>query len=547
MTKNIPHRIRKLIPVVLAVFFVVGPAATVIAGNTTDSPPITLTVNNGSSTVDIRQNRPRLYLTDERMALLRSKCCLDENGNVIAGCTPTDDWTEFKELIDRGISYPTQAWHWALIYMMNHDPSYAQEAINQTMDAIINAPRDGFNKNYLNANDVIRRVTLVYDWLYDLLTPQQRATMRDYVNMLLTEIWNPFDNETNTWSGWGINNPGNNFYYEFILCTTLAGIAFAYDNPNPPTLPFNGTDYTDILEFLDAKLNQQAIPEWLNLHGRGGGWHEGSHYMLTALRKFYEALLVLRDAGGTDYFTTLNFPRENTLFQIYIIQPGRKVVSPGGDMAMDAAGSINAYERQVWYLLADGLQGTPESEYIEYVIHNVPVTPSFNYQVTWAHRFLLYNPNLPMRNFNQLPLSYFANGLGWVNSRSSWADLQQLRKTAGAPAFRPEFFHHLQGRLASGRSGGLLQRRTDFRNRSSQHYHRRRYRTAGRSRLRGGRHRGHHQVPGGSRLHLCGGGCQRCLSCQSALREHLEAERFPEGTGSRETGFCGGLRPDYPH
>lgn len=367
---------------------------------------------------------PRLILTDTKLTELRAKACYDENGNQISGCTPTNDWKIFinwiSPYVTSGSTYGMQAWHFALVYMVTKDTAYAQRAISLVDKEIANGMTEERFDSYLRTREYVGDAALVYDWLNSLLSPSQKDTYVKYMNQILTEIWNPFDNPYNTWSGWAINDPGNNYYYNFLLTTGYAGLATYNENPNPPSLPFRNKTYTDILEFLYAKINLQAVPEWLDTRGKEGGWHEGENYGLVSKWHMFDLFSILKNAGGVNYFSTLNFPKESLYYQLYTIQPGNQYEYPGGDLARESTMSVSSYDRVLMLLLADGLAGATESQYAQYWLNNI--YPSMQWRFMYPWDFLLYRPNLPQRDFRELPLNYYAEGLGWINSRSGWTD-----------------------------------------------------------------------------------------------------------------------------
>jgi hypothetical protein len=259
---------------------------------------------------------------------------------------------------------------------------------------------------------------VAYDWFYDRLTPTQRTSYINYLNQLMTEIWNPRDNPYNTWSGWALEYPGNNYYYNFMMAVAYAGLALYNENPTQLSLPYNGTVYTDLIEFLNAKLTTQMVP-YLNSYGRGGGWHEGVNYRLGSYMHMFEMFFILRNAGGVDYFNQIDFPRESVYYQLYLLQPGFQYLYPGGDLARESTMSVSGYDRIIFLFLADGLRGDISSEYSQYFLDNVFTEMPSGWKSTFAIEMSL-SRNLPSRDFRELPTVYMAEGQGFVNSRSGW-------------------------------------------------------------------------------------------------------------------------------
>jgi parallel beta-helix repeat protein len=181
----------------------------------------------------IKSTHPRLWLTPQRLAMLRRKECLDAQGNPIPGCQPDSEWRQVLSQLPSNY-WGEEPWHYALAYVVNGDVAQANKAIS-LMDArvqTIDDSEDRGQSNFLRIANTMRGVGLVYDWCYDLLTETQKQNYRAYMNQLLDELWNPFNNPTHEWNGWAVEDPGNNFYYSFLAGTCYAGLAV------PPTTTF---------------------------------------------------------------------------------------------------------------------------------------------------------------------------------------------------------------------------------------------------------------------------------------------------------------------
>jgi hypothetical protein len=387
-------------------------------GYTSVSAPVSVTVQNNTGNTGILPDHPRLFFYSGMVANIRAKACYDANGNPIGGCSPSDDWTRFYSWINSSSpTYPPRGGDYLLAYYATQNSSYAQDAISLADETIADMKSER-GDSYLKVHRHVKNVAMVYDLLYDQLSPSQRTAYTNYMNQVMTELWNPFDNPYNEWSGWSINNPGNNYYYAFMMATAFAALALYNDNPSPPSLPYDGTTYNDIYEFLEAKLTGQMVP-YLQTYGKGGGWHEGVNYRLGSLMHMYEMFMVLRNAGGPDYFQDISYPRENLYYNLYIIQPGNEYLYPGGDLARSSSMPLSSDDRMLMLFLADGLKGQIESQYAQYFLENV-FTEMASSRGTLFGYDLALGQNLPNRNIAELPNSYLAEGQGWVNSRSSW-------------------------------------------------------------------------------------------------------------------------------
>jgi len=285
----------------------------------------------------------------------------------------------------------------------------------------------------LHADDNVQDCAYVFDWCYNMLSDSKKATYIDYMNRIVQEIYveDPYDNPFFVDDRWATNDPGNNYYYAQMQCATFAALATYGENDF--TVPLNGNNvplelyfhdegraYNDILEFLYAKLEGEAIGQWISYRGEGGGWHEGTQYGTAALNQILAIYLHLRDAGAKDYFTTTPFPRSALYFFLFLNQPGNEVRYNGGDAGRDKENPMSPYERETAILLARGLYPSIESQYAQYWANHVMPDMGTGWQHMYPPDLAWSNMNYPERDFRELETAYFAEGLGWMNSRSSW-------------------------------------------------------------------------------------------------------------------------------
>lgn len=375
----------------------------------------------------ILTTHPRIWQESNLVSELRSKACRDNSGTLIGGCTPSPQWTTYYNYVNPyrtgGSYYGMEAWHHALIYQITRETDFANRAKGLVMAEIADGINDERFDQYLYVHLYLMNASIVYDFLYDRLTAAERATIRDYINQLLYELWNHDDNPYNEWPGWSVNDPGNNYFYHHIDGTAYAALALHDENPAPPPLKVSGTSYSTILDFLYAKLDQQSLAGYLDNPegGKGGGWHEGNGYGLVSKMYLMEAFWTLKKSGARDYFSRTGFPREAALYHLYSIQPGNSRIYPGGDLPNDVEGAVRSYDRWLFLFLARGLEGSDESRYAQYWTRNV-LTEMGSYRWLYPWDFILSNGSLPAANPGILPLSYHAVGLDWMNSRSSWQD-----------------------------------------------------------------------------------------------------------------------------
>ncbi len=71
----------------------------------------------------------------------------------------------------------------------------------------------------------IEQLAFTYDFGYSRLTPTQRSRWEALANQAIFNVWHPneakWGSTTHTWSGWSINDPGNNYHFSFLKATML--------------------------------------------------------------------------------------------------------------------------------------------------------------------------------------------------------------------------------------------------------------------------------------------------------------------------------------
>lgn len=420
-------------------FYTVSAVARDASGNIVDSPSVTIFTQGSLAGSGIPSAHPRMYLVNGRLQELRNLACFDSNGNPIPGCTRSRQAQKFITFM-ANTPQKAETWDWALLYMVTGDESAATKAI-QGADGLVACGWQCVaqsHSHFLYIRDYLRSVALVYDWLYDKLTPQQRHDYVSYMNLILFLTWNETPEALAIYdtAHWMTSNPMNNFYYSYLLGT--AYVALATDGENPGTFDYqgvthncyylmdadqpNGARYTDLYEFLMAKINQQMWPS-LDTRGKGGGWFEGENYGNASKRHLCDTLLLLKQTVGLDMFNNPAhpFPRQTLYYEFYSIQPGDAVLYPGGDQPSIAQAPVRGYNRDLLLLIAEGMKGTVESEYAQYWCNHVQ-TNMDDIEVMVAFDFLLYHPEYPERDHKlSLPTNYLAEAAGWVHSRSDWS------------------------------------------------------------------------------------------------------------------------------
>ncbi|HTH13351.1 MAG TPA: hypothetical protein VMB23_03070, partial [Spirochaetia bacterium] len=285
----------------------------------------------------------------------------------------------------------------------------------------------------------LRDACLVYDWLYERLTPAQRSEIATYVARIEGELWDfrARDPGHPGGSGWGINDTGNNYHWSHIQGLTYAAAAFSPQESAPqPNLylydqladPASFHTYSNYRAFLDAKLAVD-LPR-LELVASGGGWAEGDSYGNYAKTHMMETFLVLAGTLGRDEFP--GFPTEASRYFLFATQPAPDDTGPSwwstpkapltnsesGDMP-NSGWLVRDPDRLVAEEMAAGLGDTPEAGMLRsWISHQYPTMTAW--RDVFGLDFLFDGDRGPQTDLGVLPLAYFSPGIGWLNSRSDW-------------------------------------------------------------------------------------------------------------------------------
>jgi len=169
---------------------------------------------------------------------------------------------------------------WSAMYRFDGDKRYAERATQEMLTAA--AFTDWNPSHFLDVAEMTNALAIGYDWLYDTLSPADRATIRKaIVELGLKEGLKVYQKK----SGWhmGVNNWNQ-------VCNggmTAGALAVAEDEKE-----LSGK----IIEYV-----VKSIPLAMATFGPDGGWPEGPGYWGYATRYNIYCLADLRSALGTDF------------------------------------------------------------------------------------------------------------------------------------------------------------------------------------------------------------------------------------------------------
>lgn len=253
--------------------------------------------------MQIRESRPRIFLTPETLARVRASYAAGEGAALKAFCD----------------SYAGTVGHYAanyaLLSLCDTNPKYQARAIAIALKRAAAPKSEWTSPRGMYIPEYIVPVALVYDWCHDWLTDTQRATL--YGALMDWANWTWPETNAERAGQWAVNNPGSNMYWAY-MATWIAGLAL-------------GDDYTFLANARNRFLNE--VRPYLSSVGAGGYWLEGTGYGSLSSRYMFWYLAAHLSATGEDLLNTTPFCGEYVRMLASNTTPDGKRLVPWGAQA----------------------------------------------------------------------------------------------------------------------------------------------------------------------------------------------------------------------
>lgn len=266
--------------------------------------------------------------------------------------------------------------------------------------------------SYLEAGHYLEQVALSYDYGYARLSPAQRTEWETYAGQALYNIWNPASARWGTvgrpWSGWSINDPGNNYYYSFMKATSLWALA---------------THNSTWITFLQQQKFTQMVPFFSQL--AGGGSREGTGYG-TAMGSLFENYRYWKSSTGEDLSALSTHASDTIDYWIHATVPTLDYYAAIGDQARSSMPRMFDYQRK---LVEEAVALRPESPAARrgtWWLNRIKVTDGGSGSVVGRMRYNYnFRYDLLARSAGELApsaLLHNAGGAGALFARSGWTE-----------------------------------------------------------------------------------------------------------------------------
>lgn len=297
----------------------------------------------------------------------------------------------------------------------------------------------------------IHSLSLTYDYGFDLLTADQKEKWSAYAEQTLSQHWSGILSSwsttekkyilgtgqfTNCWfwkaswtstntpysggsnscveigsggSGWGIDNPGNNYFYSFVTST----LSWALASRNTKWFDFSQNYIFPLLVEYYSAYN-------------GGGTREGTSYGVS-LKALFSTYNIWRDSTGEDLSQFNNHAKETIRYWIHATSPDFLKYSPWGDQPMYPDPFLYDYNRHLMIEAVNLNSSTIEGRYGTWWLNTLNLGQGVGVMGTRSNSKydLLVNPNLiplsPTDSNNPLNKFYYSEINGILSARSAWS------------------------------------------------------------------------------------------------------------------------------
>jgi hypothetical protein len=333
----------------------------------------------------------------------------------------------WRATVDRWLAgadvYNFAAWNGALLSALTGDARYCTKSVGivdaqvTTAEAKIaaGANPEVAGDSYLQIGEMIGDLALVYDWCSAQTSPAQRSRWTLYANQAVANVWNwktaSWGGRPASWTGWGVDDPSNNYYYSFLRATMLLGLATTGENAMAAT---HVAKFRERIDRLIAEFNLQLV---------GGGSREGTGYGV-ALRNLFEIYALWQWSTGEPIADRTPHTRQSLLTMMATWVPTLDRKAPIGDQSRDSTAMLSDYERAYLLELVALYPTAPESARAVTMLAASAVS-SMQWGFMQGFDFV-YAPSvagLPI----DLPLVRYASGTGQIYARSSWGVAAQAR------------------------------------------------------------------------------------------------------------------------
>lgn len=326
----------------------------------------------------------------------------------------SSQYLRFKQWVDRALAgnpgYEFSATDAALAHRLSGHVPYCTLAVGMvesqvaTAEAAIAAGQNPLvaRDSYLHVGAMIGDLALTWDWCAAQVSASQRTRWSAYAERAVANVWSPsqasWGGRSAPWTGWGTNDPANNYYYSFLRATMYWALAS------------NSTGWRSFLQ-------SQKLPPLETYFATlpGGGSEEGTGYG-TSHHKLFELYRVWRDSTGTDLANANPHLTDTISYWLHATVPTRNRFAPYGDQSRNSNPEFFDYHRHLILEARRMSNSAPARDLAAWWLNNNSVqsmTQGFNFRDDLL-------PSGASAALPAAPLTYHATGVGHLFTRTGW-------------------------------------------------------------------------------------------------------------------------------
>ena len=347
-------------------------------------------------------------------------------------------YTRFKSWVDNAVNgspgYDFHATDAAIMFLLTREVRYCTLGVN-LVEAQVAAAESRISgggvpevagDSYLEVGPMIADLSTVYQACSAHITSARRQRWANYAEQAVWNVWNPsravWGGRSSPWSGWSIDNPGNNYHYSFIEAT----MSWALASGSASWFDFLARNKLPAMQAYYAK-----VP--------GGGSLEGTGYG-TAQKRLFDIYGLWRKSTGQDVSISSSHARNSILYWVHATVPSMDRFAPIGDQSRNSVPELYDYHRHLMlaarYLSMDESTRSAASWWLR----------SISVSQMGQGANLRYDLLLPAGSGGAPPTAryYAASGTGHVFARSGW-DANAMWMAFVAGPYNESHAHQEQG------------------------------------------------------------------------------------------------------
>jgi len=369
--------------------------------------------------------RPRLFLTPERLAFLRSAVSTPPYDGFFAQVrqfadprmTPElPDWTK-GDVRGHGCVLP----HLALMFLLTGDGRYRERTLAMIRKAV------DFRRNDFTGGHLLAGMAIAYDWLHESLDAAERKEIADIIFACGTHAFE----EAALFKRWTFSILTCNHLPVEMCALTAAGCALYGEKPQ--------TSRWLLLCVEKSRLMAEAL-------GDDGASQEGIGYGQYYNEFFIKTLVLVRDLMGVDLFKDCAYLRLLPLFYLYS-SISRDAWTPQASLINFGDGvRYNWYGPDSHLRVLAGYYRDPVAQWLadqHLAAGTAAVSGSF---LNLTH----YDSTLPPQAPDPLPLSHHFADKDLVYQRSGWKTGETVVAFRCGPHFGHRVLHRYTGEIGGG-------------------------------------------------------------------------------------------------